>query len=91
MKNKYFIFSACACLFCLAIGMVVGTLIERRHLNFWYPVEEREQIQADIEKLKEMLAEIQEIKQAMDNFNREAEKLTLWNHMIIKPRPSDED
>jgi len=91
MKDKYFFIAICACLACLVIGMVCGTLIERRHFNFWFPADEREQVRADIEKLRKMLTEMEEIKMAMDALNRETEKSVIWNRVTLRPRLSDGD
>jgi len=91
MKAKHLFWVGCVCLACLVVGMITGSLIERRHFNFWFPADEREQVRADIEKLRKMLTEMEEIKMAMDALNRETEKSVIWNRVTLRPRLSDGD
>jgi hypothetical protein len=71
--------------------MICGSLIERRHFNFWFPDEERAEVRAMIEKAREMMAEMEEIQKTMDALNKEAEKSITWNQMTLRPRLSDGD
>jgi hypothetical protein len=91
MKGKHLFLAACACLAFLAIGMVTGSLIERRHLNFWFPPDERAEVRATIEKARRMMAELEEIEWAIETLNWEAEKSMTWNQMKLRVRPSDGD
>jgi len=91
MKDKYFFIVGCACLICLAIGMVAGTLIERRHFNFWFPADERVEVQATIEKARRMMTELEEIENQIKVWNEETKKLIIWNQMTLRPRLSDGD
>jgi hypothetical protein len=69
--------------------MVAGSLIERRHFNFYFPADERAEVRATIEKARRMMAELEEIENQMRLWNREAERLIIWNDMAIRPRLSD--
>jgi hypothetical protein len=91
MKGKHLFLAACACLACLVIGMVAGTLIERRNLDFWFPADERSEVRATIEKARRMMAELEEIQKTMDALNKEAEKSITWNEVTLRPRLSDGD
>ena len=91
MKAKHLFWVGCACLACLVIGMVCGTLIERRHFNFWFPPDERVEVQAAIEKARLMMAELEEIENQIKVWNEETKKLIIWNQMTLRPRLSDGD
>jgi type II secretory pathway component PulM len=91
MKGKYFFFVGCACLLCLVIGMIAGALVSQRHLNFWFPADERAEVCAAIEKARRMMAELEEIQKTIDALNIEAEKSITWNQMKLRVRPSDGD
>jgi cobyrinic acid a,c-diamide synthase len=92
MKGKYLFFASCACLLCFVIGMIAGMFIERRHLNFWFPADERAELHAAIEKAQQMMAELEEIQKTMEVLNKEAEKSITWNDVVVlRPRLSDGD
>lgn len=91
MKGKHLFIACCACLACLVIGMIAGTLIERRHLNFWFPVDERAEVRETIEKARRMMAELEEIRATIEEMNKEAEGSIVWNETLSKVRLSAED
>jgi len=91
MKSKHVLIAGLVSLACLVIGMVCGTLIERRHFNFWFPPDERAEIRATIEKARRMMAELEEIERAIEALNWEAERSITWNEMTFMPRLSDGD
>ena len=91
MKAKYLFLTGCICLGCLVIGMICGTLIERRHFNFWFPPDERVEVQAAIEKARWMMTELEEIENQIKVWNEEKEKSVTWNDVALKMRPNDGD
>jgi len=91
MKAKHLFWVGCVCLACLAVGMITGSLIERRHFNFWFPPDERVEVQAAIEKARRMMTELEEIENQIKVWNEETKKLIIWNEVVLRPRLSDGD
>ena len=91
MKAKHLFLTGYICLGCLVIGMICGTLIERRHFNFWFPPDERVEVQAAIEKARWMMTELEEIENQIKVWNEEKEKSVTWNDVALKMRPNDGD
>jgi len=91
MKSKFIFFAGLACLACLVIGMIAGSLIERRHLNIWFSEEDRAELREAIEKARRMMAELEEIRIELEAMNEEARKMIILNKMMIIPRPSKGD
>ena len=91
MKAKHLFWVGCVCLACLVVGMITGSLIERRHFNFWFPPDERVEVQAAIEKARRMMTELEEIENQIKVWNEEKEKSVTWNDVALKMRPNDGD